>query len=85
MLDREGVGVLVHVFERGKDFAHISFDDVEEMDDLVKARERQEDDVRCCRHHWGQNRHAGYDSESALGADEYLFEIIPWGTLECQR
>ena len=29
VLDREVVRVLVHVLERGKDFAHVPFDDVE--------------------------------------------------------
>ena len=70
VLDREVVGVAVHVFERGKDFAHVSFDDVEEGGDLVETREGQEDGVRCCGHHWGQNRYAGDDSEGAFGTDE---------------
>ena len=40
VLDRDGVGVLIHVFERGKDFTQIPFDDFEERGDLVETRER---------------------------------------------
>jgi len=40
MLDRDVIGVPVHVFERGKNFAHVPFDDIVEGNDLVKARER---------------------------------------------
>ena len=40
VLDRQGVGISVHVFKCGKDFTHIPFDGFVERGDLVKARER---------------------------------------------
>jgi len=40
MLDRDIIGVPVHVFERGKNFAHVPFDDIVERNNLIKARER---------------------------------------------
>lgn len=40
VLGRERVGFLIHVFERGKNFTHVPFDNVEERGDPVKARER---------------------------------------------
>lgn len=76
VLDREGVGIPIHIFERGKDFAHILFDDFVERDNLVEARERQHNGVRRRRHHWGKNRNASYNSKGAFGTDEYLLQVV---------
>jgi hypothetical protein len=70
VFDRERVGVPVHVFERGEDFGHVPLDDFEERNDHIKARERQDHGVRCCWHHWGQNRETSHDSEGAFRANE---------------
>ena len=76
MLDREHVRSPVHVLERRKDLAHIPFDDVVEGNNLVKARDCQDNGIRRCWHYRCQNRDAGHDSESAFGTDEQLLQIV---------
>ena len=76
VFDRKGVGVPVHVFERGKDFTHVLFYGLVKRSDLVKARERQDDGIRRGRHHWGKNRDTSYNSESTFSADEYLLQVV---------
>lgn len=70
VLDRQGVGILVHVFERGQDFTHILLHDFVERSDLIKARECQDNGVRRNRHHWGQDRDTSHNPESAFSTNK---------------